>query len=155
MKLLVLNILLAFIWVFVTGKFSTNNFFFGFLCAYFFLWISFRNQKTGYFEKVPKLFKLLAFFLKQLFVANLRVTYHVLTPKHRMRPGILAVPIESKKELEITMLSNMITLTPGTLALDVSTDRKNLFVHFIYIDDPAKVKQGIHEFEKRILELLR
>lgn len=155
MKILVLNILLAFIWMFVSGRFTSTNFFFGYLCAYFFLWISFRNQKTGYFEKIPKLVKLLFFFLKEMLIANLRVTYHVLTPKHRMKPGILAVPIESDKEIEITLLSNMITLTPGTLALDVSPDRKTLFVHFIYIENPEKVKQAIHEFEKRILDVLR
>jgi multicomponent Na+:H+ antiporter subunit E len=57
---------------------------------------------------------------------------------------------------EITMLSNLLTLTPGTLSLDVSADRKVLYVHAMYIDDVDEVRRKIKEgFERRILEVLR
>ena len=57
---------------------------------------------------------------------------------------------------EITLLANLITLTPGTLTLDVSADKRQMFVHFMHVDDPAEAVQEIKSgFERRILEATR
>lgn len=73
-----------------------------------------------------------------------------------MKPGIVKVPLDAKSDIEITLLANLISLTPGTLSLDVSNDRKVLYVHAMYISDKEKfindIKQG---FERRLLEILR
>jgi multicomponent Na+:H+ antiporter subunit E len=73
-----------------------------------------------------------------------------------MRPGVVALPLEAKTDGEITLLAGLITLTPGTLSLDVSADRKFLYVHSMYIDDPEREKERLkRRFEKRLLEMLR
>ena len=55
-----------------------------------------------------------------------------------------------------TFLANSITLTPGTLGLDVSEDRKTLYVHSMWVDDPDEVRREIKQgFERRVLELMR
>lgn len=96
------------------------------------------------------------FFVWELILANLRVAHDVITPRHYMRPGILAVPLDAQTDLEITMLSNLITLTPGTLSLDISIDRRVLYIHAMYIDDVDEVRQKIKDgYERRILEVLR
>ena len=96
------------------------------------------------------------FFVWELILANLRVAHDVITPRHYMRPGILAVPLDAQTDLEITMLSNLITLTPGTLSLDISIDRRVLYIHAMYIDDVDEVRQKIKEgYERIILEVLR
>jgi multicomponent Na+:H+ antiporter subunit E len=64
--------------------------------------------------------------------------------------------LEAKTSLEITLLANLISLTPGTLSLDVSDDRKVLYVHAMYIDDKASFVNSIKNgFEKRLLAIMR
>jgi multicomponent Na+:H+ antiporter subunit E len=75
-----------------------------------------------------------------------------------MRPGIIAIPLDARTDLEITLLANLITLTPGTLSLDVSADRRVLYIHVMYIDndDIEAVRRNIKDgFERRVLEGLR
>ena len=91
------------------------------------------------------------FFLWELILANLRVAYDIVTVKHFMRPGILAIELEARTDLEIALLANLISLTPGTLSLDVSIDRRFLFVHAMYLTEPEDFKR----FEARLLEAIR
>jgi len=73
-----------------------------------------------------------------------------------MRPGILAVPLDAQSDAEITLLANLLTLTPGTLSLDVSPDRRFLYVHIMYITDADATRRRIKDgFERRVLEVLR
>ena len=84
------------------------------------------------------------------------MAYDVITPHLYMRPGIVAVPLDAKTDQEITLLANLITLTPGTLSLDVSHDKRTLYVHAMFVDSPESVRDSIKNgFEKRLLELLR
>jgi multicomponent Na+:H+ antiporter subunit E len=88
--------------------------------------------------------------------ANLRVAYDVVTPRHRMHPGVVAIPLDASSSIEITLLANLITMTPGSLSLDVSDDRSVLYVHSMFMSDPAAYREMIkRDFERRVLELLR
>jgi multicomponent Na+:H+ antiporter subunit E len=105
---------------------------------------------------VPRTISFVFFFLYELIKANVQVAYDVITPKFYMTPGIVRVPLDATSDLEITLLANLISLTPGTLSLDVSEDRKVLYVHSMYIADKELFIQNIKNgFEKRLLELLR
>ena len=150
------NILLTFIWVALTGDFSFENYVFGFFLNFHILWlITYRRNQSKYFIIVPKLILLLVTFLYELIKANLEVAYEVITPKLKMTPGIIMVPLDVKSNIGITLLANMISLTPGTLSIDVSNDRKVLFVHAMYIKDrEAFIRSIKNGFEKRILEIL-
>lgn len=157
MSALLWNLLLALAWVAATGVFSFNNLIVGFFLGFVALYVTRRVVGSPrYFNKVGKVFGLLGFFVWELLLANLRVAYDVLTPRHYMRPGVIAVPLDAKSDTEITMLSNLLTLTPGTLSLDVSADRRVMYVHAMYIDDVDDVRRKIKEgFERRVLEVLR
>jgi multicomponent Na+:H+ antiporter subunit E len=157
MNALLWNLLLALAWVAATGVFSFNNLLLGFILGFMALYVSRRVVGSPrYFNKIGQVISLFAFFVWELVLANLRVAHDVLTPRHYMRPGVIAVPLAAKSDNEITMLSNLLTLTPGTLSLDVSADRKVLYVHVMYIDDADEVRRKIKEgFEKRVLEVLR
>ena len=107
-------------------------------------------------KKSIKLTIFIVFYLKELILSNFRVLHDVLTPRHYMKPGFIAVPLDAKTDLEIFILANLISMTPGTLSIEVSGDRKNLFLHVMYLDDVIKLKQLIKEkFEARVLEVLR
>lgn len=157
MTMFITNILLALAWIAVTGQFHPDNFMAGFAFSYLILWLVHRTiHPSNYFSKVPQVVAFVFFFGKELIKANLRVAYDVVTPHHHMHPGVVGIPLDVKTDAEITLLANLITLTPGTLSLDISADRRILYVHAMYLDNLDEfrrvTKQG---FERRIRELLR
>lgn len=151
------NLLLSFIWVALTGTFTLEYFIFGFMLSYALMWIITTNRREDqYFKRGPKLVGFIFFFLYELVKANIQVAYDVITPKYYMKPGIIRIPLHAKTDLEITLLANLITLTPGTLSLDVSDDKKVLYVHAMYVRDRDEFIRSIKNgFEKRLLEILR
>ena len=154
----VLNLILALVWAGLLGGFGTANLVSGFLVGYVLLWIVTRGLPghANYFRKVPRLISFTGFYLWELLKSNAIIAYDVLTPTHHMKPGVIAVPLEAKTALEITVLANLLPMTPGTLSLDVSADRGTLFVHAMYIDDPEVLRREIKQnFERRVLALLR
>jgi multicomponent Na+:H+ antiporter subunit E len=151
------NLLLSFIWIALTGNFTMESFIFGFLLSYILMWLITTSRRDDkYFTRGPKIIAFFFFFIYELVKANLQVAYDVMTPRYYMKPGIIRIPLSAKTDLEITLLANLITLTPGTLSLDVSDDKKVLYVHSMYVSDKdsfiASIKNG---FERRLLEILR
>lgn len=151
------NILLTFVWVALTGSFAFLNFLFGFVISFAILWvITIGRGEAKYFKILPKVVAFIFFFLYELIKANVQVAYEVISPKFYMTPGIVRVPLDAETDMEITLLANLISLTPGTLSLDVSNDKKVLYVHSMYISDKEKFISGIKKgFERRLLEILR
>jgi multicomponent Na+:H+ antiporter subunit E len=106
--------------------------------------------------KLPRLVLFIGFYLKALVLASLRVAHDALTPTHYMRPAMLAIPLEARTDFEILLLANLITMTPGSVSIEVSEDRRVLFVHAMYVEDPDAVRREIKaSLERRVLELLR
>ncbi|HSF31181.1 MAG TPA: Na+/H+ antiporter subunit E [Candidatus Tectomicrobia bacterium] len=111
---------------------------------------------SAYFHKVQQALVFTAFFMKELILANLRVAADVVTPTHYMRPRVIAVALDAKSDVEITALANLISLTPGTLTLDVSADRRVLFLHAMYASDADLLRRELKEgMERRLLEVTR
>lgn len=106
-------------------------------------------------RRLLKLLDLLAFLIWQMIVANWQVALDVLTPGHNLRPAILAIQLDARSDAAITMLANIITLTPGSLSLDISSDRRILYVHLMYAGDIEMERERIKtRFERRVLEVL-
>jgi multicomponent Na+:H+ antiporter subunit E len=152
-----LNIVLTLVWVALSGEFGYGNYIFGYVLGYFIIWVLGRKDDgEKYVSIVPKLISFMAFFIWQVIIANLLVAFDVVTPHNYMTPGIVRVPLDAKGDFEITLLANFVSLTPGTLSLDVSTDKKVLYVHSMYIDSPESFIKNIKNgFERRLLEILR
>jgi len=157
MNLFLLHILLTLAWVALTGGFTRVNFLIGFALAFPVIWLSQRGEATFfYLIRIRRLIEFAAFFLWDILKANLRVAHDVLTVRHHMRPGVIAVPLELQSELEILVLSTLISLTPGTLTLDVSSDRRTIYIHAMYLDDVEEFRGGIkQQYERRVREVLR
>ena len=157
MNLFLGNILLALVWTVLSGAFTPENFLGGFALGYAILYLArYGLSDTKYFQKVGQGLSFLLFFLKELVLSNLRVAYDVITPSYGMKPAVLAIPLDVSTPVEITLLANLITLTPGTVSLDISDDRKVLYIHAMFGDDPEEVRASIKNgFERRVIELLR
>ncbi|ADY54006.1 multisubunit sodium/proton antiporter, MrpE subunit [Pseudopedobacter saltans DSM 12145] len=158
-KQFLMNLLLMFIWVALSGTFYYGNFLFGFMLGYFILWILAKgeNRKNKkYFNRVPKAIGFVLYFLYEMIKANIHVAYDVITPKYFMKPGIVKYPIDLDDDWEINLLSSCISLTPGTLVMDISADKKVMYIHNMYLKDKDTFIKEIKEgFEKRILEITR
>jgi multicomponent Na+:H+ antiporter subunit E len=159
MKNLLINVFLAFIWLALTMKFDLSNFLFGFVVSFVVLWFVHRKNKEEkrYITFLPRLLSFLWLFFKEVIKGSVRIGYDIVTPKHYMNPGIIAVPLDCKTDLEITTLANTITLTPGTTSMAVSEDRSFIYVYNVYLDKDVQksideIKNGL---EKKILEVLR
>ena len=100
-----------------------------------------------------RIFKLFLAFLREFALSVLRVSKLVLSPRRRFSPGIFVLPLSLTRDFEITLLANLITLTPGTLTVDISDDRKSLLVHAIDSPDPDVARRDIaNGFERLIRE---
>lgn len=157
MNPLSINLVLAVVWVALSGSFSIATLLVGFVVGYFTLWaMQPLFPSSRYCSKLLGLLHLAAFFLWELLVSSLKVAWSVFTPLRHSRPGVISVPLDVTSDTEITVLGNLISLTPGSLSLDVSEDRKHLVVHAMFIDDSddfrREVKKGM---EHRVREALR
>lgn len=157
MRVLSLNLLLALLWAALVGSVDTGHLAVGFVVGYAGLWLARPVLgETRYFRKLVDIVSFLCFFVWELVLSNLRVAWDVLTPRSYRRPGVIAVPLEEASDTEITVLANFVTLTPGSLSLDVADDRSCLYVHAMFVDDPEGLKTEIKNgFERRVLEVLR
>ena len=144
-------------WVFLSGSYDLYNFTFGFFLGFFIIWIIGNNiEGNKYVKIIPRIISFFIYFLYQVVKANLQVAYEVMTPNLYVEPGIIRIPLDVKSNIEISILANLITLTPGTLSMDVSEDNKVLYVHTMYVKDKEKFIREIKDgFEKRILLITR
>ncbi|TWG99285.1 multicomponent Na+:H+ antiporter subunit E [Mesorhizobium sp. J18] len=157
MTLYLVNVLLALAWAAVTGSFTLANIVFGFVLASAALYLI-RGQvgSLGYFRRAGHIVSLTLLFLYELIMSAWKVAVMVMTPKMDLKPGIFAYPLKVDRDFEITLLANLITLTPGTLSVDVSEDRRFLYVHAIDCSDPDQTRRDIAEgFERKIMEAFR
>jgi multicomponent Na+:H+ antiporter subunit E len=112
-------------------------------------------RTSPYIGRVHRVIGLAAYFFWELMKANLRLALDVAAPKFHIRPGIIAVPLDATQDGQILLLSMLINTTPGSVALDVSPDRKTLYVHVMYMDTPDAARQDIKQgFERRVLGVL-
>ncbi len=157
MKLFHINLLLAGGWCALFGTFDLGTFVRGFLLAFAALSLSSPMfGQTAYLKRVLLSARLGAYFLYELTVSGLQVAWDVITPGHRSRPGIIAVPLDLEEPIQITVLANLISLTPGSLSLDVSPDGTTLYVHEMFIDDPDETRRRIKEgFERLVGEAMQ
>lgn len=154
MILYVIHILLAIIWAAVTGSFTLANLLFGLVLATGALYVI-REQvgSLGYFARARRVVSLGLLFIYELALSAWRVAVLVLTPNMDLKPGIFAYPLTVERDFEIALLANLITLTPGTLSVDVSEDRSTLYVHCIDCSDIEATKKDIADgFERKIIE---
>jgi len=156
-NLFLLNIFLALGFNAVLGQLNLSGLIAGFAVGYGALWLSKPLYgRTRYFDRLPRVLALVGFFGKELLVSNLKVLWDVITPQHISRPGIIAIPLDARTDAEIMLVANLISLTPGTLSLDLSDDRRLLYIHVMFLDDIEETRRQIKQgLEKRVLEVMR
>jgi multicomponent Na+:H+ antiporter subunit E len=149
------NILLALAWAALQGEFSLSTLVVGYLLGYAILAVLGRGGVLSprFASKVAHFFALAGFFLWELLLANIRVAIDVFQPG-RIRPAVVAVPLDATRDAEILLLSALINITPGSVTIDIADDRRTLYVHVMNMQTPEQTRREIKDgFERRVIRL--
>jgi multicomponent Na+:H+ antiporter subunit E len=154
-----LAILLAIGWVVVTGIFTLPNLLLGVAVAVFVIFLlRHRLKRPLPFRRVVATVWLILYFVRELLLSAISVARLALSPglRARLEPAIIAFPLTVQSDAEITLLANLITLTPGTLTLDVSADHRLLYVHALTLGSrEALIRSLANGLERRVIEVFR
>jgi multicomponent Na+:H+ antiporter subunit E len=148
---------MAIVWVALTGDVSLGNVVFAVLLGMAVTHLARPLGTPPVFARFRPFAALRfgVFVAAEIFVANLRVAAAVLGPRRLISPAVVAVPLDLTRDDEITLLAGIINLTPGTLSLDVSPDRRTLLVHSMFTDSPDALRASIKNgYERRIKQVL-
>jgi multicomponent Na+:H+ antiporter subunit E len=100
--------------------------------------------------KIFYILEFIVFYLYQLVQANLYIAWDILTPKMHIRPAFLDVPVVLKSNLGLLLFSNLVSMTPGSLSIDMSEDRKTLRVHVLYHSTDKQMLHDLARIQKKI-----
>jgi multicomponent Na+:H+ antiporter subunit E len=142
-----LNLMLALVWMFLTGTFEVGSFLVGFVIG--FLGIAFGRQvleSDRYVSAAGGIVRLIAVFSYELIVANLQLARDILRPVPRFKPGFIAFDVRDLPPLETVLLANMISLTPGTVTVDSDDEGFTLYIHTVYAQNPDEIRAGCRKF---------
>lgn len=155
-SLFLINLVLMLVWVLATGALTEENLLFGFLLGFGILWLIYvKRTEITYFSLIPRLLSFLSFVIWEIIKANFQTLVQSLYSKEKLKPAFIGIPLEIDGDAEILALSQMINLTPGTLVIDVSDDKKMLYVHVVHCEDKKKFLEGIRYYEERLMKITR
>jgi len=156
MRLLFWTIFLFLIWMGLTMSLSTQELTTGFVVSFIIALLYVKNYESSdkfSFHPITYIIYLVV-FLKNLVLSNWDVAKRVIDPKLPINPGIVEIKTNLKEDYKKLILANSITLTPGTITMDVKDD--SMFIHWIDVTttDITKASEEIAgDFEKVLLKL--
>lgn len=158
-------LVLVLAWLVLTGDVAPANLGLGLLAASAAVWLSPRQEPPSpprrsvpeLVRSLPAVATLLAVFLWDMLRSSLELGREVLSPRPRLQPEVVAVPLRCSSALETTLLCGLVTLTPGSIALELEREegRLVLLVHSVRAGDPARVRAELRALEVRVQRALR
>lgn len=139
---------LVAVWLFLWGEMTVANLVAGSLVAAVVLYL-FKVERvlaSGAFRPLAAV-RFLGYFLVRLVEASVIVAWEVVTPRNRINEGIVVVPLSGVSDLLTTMVANSISLTPGTLTIEVGENANVLYVHVLHLRDVEEVRRDVHRLE--------
>lgn len=152
-----INLFIGFLWMFFQDDWSILSFFSGYLFGLFVLFILGRFISAKYYlftlQAVVNLFLL---FIYELFTSSILVIGKTIKPKIDIKPGIFSLETSLQGDIEVTLLALLLTLTPGSVVIDISPDNKVFYIHAMDIPElsDAVLKSKI-KFEEAIKKVTR
>ena len=148
-------ILLMVFWLLLTHRFTFGNVLLAAMLAWLIPWgVSRVRARVTPVQKPLKFVLFMGLLLRDIIVSNIVVAKQVLGSPERLQPGFVAIPLELKGALPITMLASTISLTPGTVSIEISEDQETLYVHALHVTDETMLVQRIkHRYEQPLKEI--
>jgi multicomponent Na+:H+ antiporter subunit E len=155
MSIFAKNLILALIWAALTGDFSASGLVMGFVVGFVGLALVqplLGGDDARYFRRFYRGVRLFIYFYYELFMSSFQVAADVLAPRPKNVPKIVEMPLDVKSDFEILLVTNLISLTPGTLSLDVKPDRSAVLIHAMFADDPDEVVRSLKSGMERMVK---
>lgn len=152
-----LNIFIAILWVLLKDEdvVTFQTLLTGFIIGSFIIWLMRRFfGRSFYLQRAISIIKLLLIFLEEMFYSSIVVIKHILSPKLDLKPGIFSYKTPLKKDWEVTVLSILLTLTPGSVVMEVNETGDVIYIHAMDLTRYKDVlKRSLKRFEKAIMEV--
>ena len=157
MRMVGWNLALALAWCALAGRLTLVDLVVGYLIGYGLLgWLVPSSTARHYVKRIPRVLLFIGIYAFEVILASLRIGWEIVTPVPRRRPGFVEVPLDVNTEAEIALLANLITFTPGTVAIDIAKDGHHMVVHDMFIKDPDVSRRHIKDrYERWVMRLLR
>lgn len=156
---LLLNLFIAFLWMTLMDEDELHftTFFAGFLVGIGIIFFMHRLLGTQfYLRRVYSTIKLLFIFISELTQSSIIVLKQILSPRLKIKPGIFKYETVLKSDVEVTMLSLLLTLTPGSVVMEVSPEGNVLYIHAMDVEQSKDaLLSQLGNFEKAIMEVTR
>lgn len=148
------TLLLCAMWLLLT-EFTMGNLVMGMVLGILIPWISVPLSEPHPRVRRPILaIRYLFLVLHDIIVSNLQVAMLVLRSNRHLKPGFVAMPLDLTRELPLAVLATTIALTPGTVSVDLSEDRKWLYIHALDVEDPQELVDSLkNRYEKALREI--
>jgi multicomponent Na+:H+ antiporter subunit E len=152
-----INLLIGIVWMFLQDDWSVLTFFSGYLFGLLVLFILRRYLPTKfYLVTIIAIVQLFLVFIIELFTSSILVIRQIIRPRINITPGIFTLETELEGDLEITLLALLLTLTPGSVVVEVSSDGKKFYIHAMDIPESSdSVLLSKNKFEKAIKKVTR
>jgi multicomponent Na+:H+ antiporter subunit E len=151
--MLVVSILLALAWAALQGDITLANLLVGYGVGYVILALLAKGgvMPSTLVSRTARAVGLAGFFIWELMLANVRVALDVLRPRTNIRPAVVGIPLDVTSDGEILLLSMLVNITPGSVTIDLSDDRRTLYVHVMHMESAEASRREIKEgFERRV-----
>jgi len=105
--------------------------------------------------KIYYFFEFFIYYLYNLVKSNLIIAYDILSPKSRINPAFIRVPLFIQSNIGLLLFSNLLSMTPGTLSIDIVENRKVLLVHVLYDKGIEQMQHEFQRLQKKINRLVK
>jgi multisubunit Na+/H+ antiporter MnhE subunit len=101
-------------------------------------------------KKLYAVLDFLVYYLVKLVTANIFIAMDILTPRMRTSPAFIRMPVTIRSGAGLLLFSNLLSMTPGTLTIEISEDKQTILVHVLYSQDEKKVIQEIRLIQEKV-----
>lgn len=154
--MLLLNVIVACVWVVWRNSFTLLDFTIGFVVGFVIIVLTQQVQgQRRYGRQTARILELLGYTLTEMLKANFVLLWLIITPQPTARPGIVAIPLSLQSDAAITLLAYLVTFIPSMLTLDISTDKRTLYLHALHVPDVKKFRRDFkRDMESRVAEVM-
>lgn len=154
---ILLNLLIAFVYMLLNESWNIVVFGVGFFIGFVIIFLMRRFFNTPFYGiKIISIAKLLVLFIVELFKSTLVVALQVTRPKLNIQPGIFRAESILKTDFEITLLTTLMTLTPGSVVMEIDPKAGVMFIHAMDANEYRNtISKTMRKFEEAIIEVMR
>jgi multicomponent Na+:H+ antiporter subunit E len=137
------HLLFTLLWAALLGAFDFLTLLSGFVLGVGLFHLTLQQPSLIYRKRLYGSLRFAVFYLSEILMSNLRIAGDILRGRPRIKPGIVAVKVNHLSPRSTAVVANLITMTPGTLSLDIEEDGSYLYVHCLYLEEPEKVRLAL------------